>query len=151
MGIISWENRKAEDVMLKIYDQLELMNFVKVTEMLSKAYWSEGIQLDEVIRGAENSAIVVGAFLSDEQIGYARAVSDKTRFAYLMDVYVDDRYRKQGIGQKMVNHILNHETLKAVYIWVLTTSDAHGVYEKCGFKTLAEPQRWMGLRKARPV
>lgn len=135
--------------MLEIFDGFDQMDFVKVTEMLSKAYWSEGIQIDEVVQGAENSALIVGAFLDGEQIGYARAVSDKTRFAYIMDIYVDDRYRKQGIGQMMVNHILKHESLKAVYVWVLTTSDAHGVYEKCGFKTLQEPQRWMAIRKTR--
>lgn len=137
--------------MVRICDRFDQMDFVQVTKMLSRAYWCEGIQLDEVVQGAKNSALVVGAFLDGEQIGYARAVSDKTRFAYIMDVYVEESNRKQGIGQMMVNHILNHESLKAVYVWVLTTSDAHGVYEKCGFKTLEQPQRWMGLRKARQI
>jgi GNAT superfamily N-acetyltransferase len=137
--------------MIHICSEFDKMDFTKVTEMLTRAYWSEGIQIDEVIKGASNSAVVVGAFLNGEQIGYARAVSDKTRFAYIADVYVDERYRQQGIGRSMVQHILDHESLKDVYQWLLITKDAHGVYRKNGFQPLAFPSKWMEIRKARSV
>ncbi|SHH91018.1 Predicted N-acetyltransferase YhbS [Sporobacter termitidis DSM 10068] len=133
--------------MVHICDGYEKMDFTKVTDMLAKAYWSEDIGQDEVMRGASNSALVVGAFVEDEQIGYARAVSDKTRFAYIMDVYVDERYRNQGIGQSLVNYILDHESLKDVYQWLLSTRDAHGLYANCGFQPLAQPQRLMALKR----
>ena len=41
----------------------DAMDFAKVTAMLATAFWCEGISEDEVRRGAENSALVVGAFL----------------------------------------------------------------------------------------
>lgn len=132
--------------MIHIYDGFDKMDFAKVTEMLSKAHWSIGISVEAVIKGASKSAVVVGAFLDGEQIGYARAVSDETRFAYIMDVYVDERFRKRGIGQMMVHHILKHDILKDVYQWLLRTKDAHGVYQKCGFQSLAEPARWMEIQ-----
>ena len=79
-----------------------------------------------MIKGAKNSALLTGAFNSDgKQIGFARVISDKTRFAYIMDVVVDDVYRRQGIGQAMVNQILRHPELKDVYQWLLRTRDAH--------------------------
>src|SRR5574340_1319879 len=78
---------------------VEKMDFTRVTEMLATAYWSPGILVDEVLKGARNSALVVGAFDSkNRQIGYARVISDKTRFAYILDVIVDEACRKQGIG-----------------------------------------------------
>ena len=104
----------------------------------------------EVRRGAENSALVVGAFLGGEQVGYARAISDRTRFAYILDVYVDERFRRRGIGQTMVRGILGHEDLKDVYQWLLITKDAHGVYEKLGFRVTARPGDWMEIRTPRP-
>lgn len=134
-----------------IKDGYTLMDFDKVTEMLQEAFWSIGINKQEVIRGAQNSALVVGAFKSDnEQIGYSRVISDKTRFAYILDVFVSTAYRKQGIGQAMIRHILNHQELKDVYHWLLVTKDAHGVYQKVGFNPLVKPGDWMQIRYERP-
>lgn len=134
-----------------IQDRIEAMDFSKVTQMLSQAFWSPGIGMEEVKKGAVNSALVVGAFLPDHtQIAYARVVSDKTRFAYILDVYVDEPYRRQGIGQMMINHILKHEALRDVYQWLLITRDAHGVYGKSGFKPVSRPLDWMEIRKERP-
>jgi GNAT superfamily N-acetyltransferase len=128
------------------------MDFDKVTIMLKDVWWSPGIKKPEVLQGAGNSALVAGAFAENgEQIGYARTISDKTRFAYIMDVVVDERYRKQGIGKSMVTFIMGHPEMKDVYQWMLMTKDAHGVYGKIGFKPVSHPENWMEIRKDRPV
>ena len=127
------------------------MDFEKITTMLKDAFWSVGIKKNEIIQGAENSALVVGAFNPEnEQIGYSRVISDKTRFAYILDVIVDERFRKQGIGQSMVRSILSHPYLKDVYKWVLITKDAHEVYKKVGFNPISRPNDWMEIRNPRP-
>ncbi|KLU63577.1 acetyltransferase (GNAT) family protein [Peptococcaceae bacterium CEB3] len=137
------------DVIIK--DGIEEMDFIKVTEMLSNAFWCVGIKLDEVTKGAQNSALNVGAFLEDQtQVGYARVVSDKTRFAYILDVIVDESYRRNGIGQKMINYILSHKDFRDVYQWLLITKDAHGVYSKVGFEVISRPLDWMEIRNPRP-
>ena len=135
----------------EIRDGMEAMDFPKVTQMLAKSFWSPGIKIDEVKKGASNSALVVGTFdNAQKQIGYARVVSDKTRFAYIMDVYVDENFRKKSICQKMINYILSHNELKDVYQWLLITKDAHGVYSKVGFKPISNPSDWMEIRNKRP-
>jgi len=126
------------------------MNFEKITEMLAGAYWSKHIKMEEVKQGAKNSALVAGVFHQDDQVGYARVISDKTRFAYILDVFVDKRFRKKGIGQWMVDNILNHEDLKDVYQWLLMTKDAHEVYKKSGFTSLKFPDWYMEIRHDRP-
>jgi GNAT superfamily N-acetyltransferase len=126
------------------------MDFGKVTDMLAEAFWSTGIKIDEVKKGAANSALLIGVFYADEQIGYARVISDKTRFAYILDVFVDKRFRKKGIGQLMINNILKHEDLKDVYQWLLITKDAHGVYAKSGFTPVSRADDWMEIRYNRP-
>src|SRR4030042_2731284 len=119
--------------------------------MLKDVWWSPGIKKTEIMQGAHNSALLVGAFTADnEQIGYSRVISDKTRFAYILDVIVDNSYRKQGIGQAMIKFILNHQELKDVYQWMLLTNDAHEVYSKVGFNPIADPNIWMEIRNVRP-
>jgi N-acetylglutamate synthase-like GNAT family acetyltransferase len=132
-------------------DGYEQMDFDKVTRMLKDVWWSPGIKKSEILQGAQNSALLVGAFIADnEQVGYSRVISDKTRLAYILDVIVDERYRKQGIGQAMIKYILNHPALKDVYQWLLLTKDAHGVYRQVGFNPVAEPDKWMEIRNTRP-
>jgi ribosomal protein S18 acetylase RimI-like enzyme len=139
------------DFVVTIRDGFNNMDFESVTGMLAKSYWSPGIKIGEVKQGAINSAIVVGAFTNDgRQVGYARAVSDMTRFAYIMDVIIDEEFRKQGIGQSMIKHILNHESLKDVYQWLLITKDAHEMYSKIGFERTKRPADWMEIKKERP-
>jgi len=134
-----------------ILDGIEKMDFERVTQMLTNAFWCPGIKIDEVKKGAANSALVIGAFIEGEnQVGYARVISDKTRFAYILDVYVDENYRKKGIGQKMIGYIVSHYELRDVFQWMLVTRDAHGVYSKLGFKTISNPSAWMEIRKDRP-
>ncbi|MCX5849309.1 MAG: GNAT family N-acetyltransferase [Deltaproteobacteria bacterium] len=122
-----------------------------IHNMLSKAYWSPNITKNEILKGIKNSALVVGAYIeSGQQIGFLRVVSDKVRFACLQDVVVNEEYRRQGIGQKMVNFALSHQKLKYVYQWLLITKDAHGIYGKCGFESLKNPEKWMSIIKPRP-
>ncbi|NVO19057.1 MAG: GNAT family N-acetyltransferase [Bacteroidetes bacterium] len=129
----------------------ENMDFDKVSGMLTNAYWCKGICKPEVMKGAGNSSLVVGVFSPEnEQIGYARVISDKTRFAYILDVIIDDRFRRQGIGQHLMMYILQHEDLKEVYQFLLRTSDAHGVYSKVGFQPVSRPADWMEIRHSRP-
>jgi len=136
-----------EDVDYYFKAGFDEMDFDIVTGFLTKAYWSLGIGKDEVIRAAQNSALVVGAFTGDgRQIGYLRVISDKTKFAYVLDVIVDEDRRKQGIGQAMLKYMLAHPDLKSVGKWVLLTSTAHGVYRKLGFAPVDRPNDWMELK-----
>lgn len=134
-------------VMLR--DGFEHMDFVRVTEMLSGAAWSIGIGLAEVQKGARHSALVVGAFDGAVQVGYARVISDCTRFAYVSDVYVDDAYRHQGIAKRMMEHLLAHELFCDVYQWYLK-SEANTLYEKLGFVPLTELEKWLEIKSKRP-
>ena len=146
------------DQQIQIDTSIERIVLDDVREMLATAHWCPGITVAEIQQAQRNSALVVGAFLpSGKQIGYLRVVSDKTRFAYFMDVIVHEHYRRQGIGQAMVRSALAHEELQDVYQWFLLTPDAHGVYAKCGFQPLAAAygsfanfENWMAIIHPRP-
>lgn len=133
----------------EIDDSFDRIDFDIVQRWLSGAYWSPGIEKGEVVKGAANSSMVVGCYFKGAQAGYLRAVSDKTRFGYLLDVFVDEKHRGKGIARGMIRFVLEHPDLKGVYQWLLATKDAHGVYSKLGFAPLADPEKWMMIKKER--
>ncbi len=126
------------------------IDFDVVSKWLEEAYWSPGITREEVILGARNSSLVVGGFhQSGKQVSYLRIISDKVRFAYVLDVIVDPTWRKQGIGTAMVRYAMEHPEMELVYQWLLRTRDAHGVYARLGFGPLANPDQWMIIQNPR--
>lgn len=127
------------------------MDFEKVTAWLAASFWVQGITRAEVEKSAQNSGLVAGAFLPDgTQVAYARAISDKTRFAYVSDVYVDEAYRGQGIGRGILAYMMAHPDMADVYQWLLRTKDAHGVYQALGFGPITGAERWMEVWHPRP-
>lgn len=136
---------------IDINSNKEKLDLDEIQDMLSKVYWSPGITKNEILKGISNSAIAVGAYLdSGQQVGFLRVISDKVRFAYILDVVVNEECRGQGIGQKMVKFALSHPELRDVYQWLLITRDAHGLYDKCGFVSLQNPEKWMSIINPRP-
>ncbi|TIT37127.1 MAG: GNAT family N-acetyltransferase [Mesorhizobium sp.] len=93
-----------------------------------------GIVIDAVPSGILALSLCVGAYLNDKQIGFGRAITDGTVFAYLADVIVWPGHRGRGIGTRLVQSLINHPDCKTVTHWSLSTNDAHAVYEKLGFR-----------------
>jgi GNAT superfamily N-acetyltransferase len=128
----------------------DFMDFDSLSKWLKDAYWSPGITREEVVLGAKNSSLVVGGFDgSEKQVSYLRIISDKVRFAYILDVMVDPDHRGHGIGRAMVKYAMDQPEMSLVYQWVLKTRDAHGVYAKLGFGPITDPERWMVVQRPR--
>lgn len=111
---------------------------------LRTAYWSLDVPRPIVARGIEH-ALVFGVYHGAQQAGFARVVTDYTRFAYLCDVFVLDAFRGQGLGVWLIETILAHPELQGLRRWLLATRDAHGLYAKLGFTPLNAPERWMEI------
>lgn len=131
-------------------DSLARMDFSVVHGWLTQAYWSPSITRAEVEHGFRHSTIVVGAYLGDEQVGCLRVTSDRTRFAYIMDVFVAPAHRGRGLGKALTRAAIEHPDLALVYKWALATHDAHAVYRAVGFTDMPHPERWMALLRERP-
>jgi GNAT superfamily N-acetyltransferase len=122
------------------------LNIPFVHEFLSsQSYWAKGRNRELVERSIENS-LSFGVFHDNEQIGFARVVTDYATFAWLADVFIIDTYRGQGLGRWLVEVITSHPKLQGFRRWLLATRDAHELYRQVGFSELAEPNRWMERR-----
>ena len=81
--------------------------------------------------------------MDDEQVGFARVITDYVVFAYMMDVFIDEKYRGKGYSSILIDAMMKESKLQQVKIWRLATSDAHYLYEKFGFTPLAHPEKMM--------
>jgi GNAT superfamily N-acetyltransferase len=77
---------------------------------------------------------VIGAYLGDELVGFARVMSDGSNMAWLGDVFVLSEHRGRGIGVELVREAVEHPPHRDL-AWFLNTRDAHGLYERFGFAT----------------
>ena len=132
-------------------DDRARVDFARVTDWLAGSYWCPGIPRAAVERAARCSSLVAGAYdATGEQIGYLRVVSDCTRFANLMDVFVAETHRGRGLGRALVRFALAHPAHREIVRWMLGTKDAHGVYAREGFRPIDEPERLMHRTIAPP-
>jgi ubiquinone/menaquinone biosynthesis C-methylase UbiE/GNAT superfamily N-acetyltransferase len=111
---------------------------------LSRSYWAEAIPLEIVVRSIAAS-LCFSLFDSDRQIGFARVVTDRATFAYLCDVYVLEEYQGRGLGTWLMDAVCSHPELQGLRRFSLVTRDAHGLYMKFGFGSVAEPHRHMEI------
>ena len=119
----------------------------RVFEFLSKeAYWSVGLPRDIFDMAVANS-LPFAAYAGDELAGFARVVTDHATFAWLCDVFVLPAHRGNGVSRRLMDAIMARPDLARVRNFMLATRDAHGLYAKYGFTPLAEPDRWMAIRR----
>ncbi|MCC7119311.1 MAG: GNAT family N-acetyltransferase [Anaerolineales bacterium] len=89
------------------------------------------------------NSLVFGLYTENRQIGLARVVTDYAVVAYLCDVFIQPEARGAGLGKWLIESLLSHPNLKDVRRWILTTADAHGLYQKYDFAPLERPETWM--------
>ena len=111
---------------------------------LTESYWSKGCSMNNVLRRIEN-AWCFGVFNNDQQIGFARVITDKATFAYIADVFILENYRGQGLSKQLMAFILEQPDLQNLKRWLLATRDAHGLYAQFGFTPLSHPEVWMDI------
>ncbi len=97
-----------------------------------QSYWGRGRTRERIERAIAGSRRVLGLYRGEEQVGFARAVSDGAIMAYLADVYVLAAYRGRGLGLELVREMIAGCEQWDVR-WMLHTADAQGLYAKLGF------------------
>lgn len=113
-----------------------------IQNFLKDIYWAAGRTMEEV-QTTIDSSFCFGIYLDEKQIGFCRVITDYVVFAYVMDVFIDEKYRGKGYSSILINAMMNEPKLQEVKIWRLATSDAHFLYKKFGFNSLAHPEKMM--------
>lgn len=128
--------------MIKVSTDKNKLNVPFIQHFLKDIYWAAGRTMEEV-QTTIDSSVCFGIYLNEQQIGFARVITDYVVFAYVMDVFIVEEHRGKGYSSILIENMMNEKELKEVKIWRLATSDAHFLYSKFGFKPLAHPEKMM--------
>jgi GNAT superfamily N-acetyltransferase len=104
--------------------------------------WAKGISLDLVERAIAGSLCFAG-FIGQDQVAFARVISDCATFANLVDVFVLPEHRGKGYSKVLMREVMAHPKLQGLRRFTLATSDAHGLYRQFGFTAPLKPDSFM--------
>ena len=120
-----------------------LLQIAVIHKYLSEeSYWAKERTKEQTVTAIKNS-LPFGVYKGEDQVGFARIVTDYATFAYLGDVFILPEYQGKGLGRFLMKTILEHPDLQGFRRWILATKDAHTLYEKYEFSALRHPERWM--------
>ena len=123
-------------------DQAEL-DIPLIHQFLSEqSTWAIGIPRATVERAIEHS-LCFGGYLGQEQIAFARVISDFATFANLVDVFVLPAYRGRGYSKAIMEAVQDHPKLQGLRRFTLATGDAHALYARFGFTAPLRPHTLM--------
>ena len=98
-----------------------------IHEILQNSYWARGRRRSVVERSIRHS-LCFGVYRVGRQVAFARVVSDRAVFAYLIDVFVVPEFRGHGISKALMRAVVAHPDLQNLRMFLLATRDAHGLY-----------------------
>lgn len=111
-------------------------------QLAEKSYWAKGQPLAKTVRAIAGS-LPFGLYHQQRQIGFARLITDYTRFGWLCDVMIDENWRSHGLGSWLATCVREHPELQTVHRWMLSTQDAHQVYQRLGWRVVQHPEMLM--------
>lgn len=122
----------------------DTLNIPYIHAFLTTTYWAEGIPVETVQR-AINGSLCFGVYKGEQQVGFARVVTDKATYAYLADVFIDASERGKGLSKWLVAEIIKHPELQGLRRFELRTRDAHGLYAQFGFTPVTNADSYMSI------
>lgn len=120
------------------------MHLTEVKKLLEQTYWAKDRSM-EVIRISIENSLCFGVFTKEnQQIGFARVITDFATTYYICDVIVDQEWRGMGIGKAIMECIESQDILLPLR-GILATKDAQKFYEAYGF--IEGDTHYMGKRR----
>jgi GNAT superfamily N-acetyltransferase len=118
----------------KISTDKSLLSLERIKELLSKSYWASNRSIETIEKSVKNSDCY-GVYYKEEQIGFARVVSDYATVYWICDVFIDETHRGKGLSKELMKCIVETDALKGIRA-ILSTKDAHELYKQFGFATV---------------
>ncbi len=110
-----------------------------------ESYWAQNIPMD-ILQKSIDGSVCFAVYYNNQQIGFARLITDNATFGYLADVFIDKDYRGKGLSKELMRFILAYPPVKLFRRMLLATLDAHGLYTQFGFESMENNKRLMGIK-----
>ncbi len=113
----------------------------RLTELYRQAgWWKDEADNPSVVAGiVSGSHCFLVARQADTIVAMGRAISDRVSDAYIQDVTVDQRFRLQGIGSRMVSELVSRLEADGIsWIGLIAERKTHPFYRPLGFRPMAD-------------
>lgn len=125
------------------FDKERLQLDVLEDFLARQSYWAQDRSRAVILTTIQHS-VCLGIYHHGLQVAFARLVTDKSTFAWLCDVFVDDKQRGLGLGKWLVQAACSYADRLKIDLMVLSTRDAQGLYINYGgFLPLYDPKKWL--------
>ncbi len=122
------------------------LNFDFVYNFLATAPWCNGISRDRVEKAIQNS-FCFGVYEGDQQVGFARVITDFATFSYVCDFFISESHRGRGLAKWLISTVLECPDIAALQRTCIVTAEAHGLYRQMGFMGVQRPDAYLEVLK----
>ena len=130
-----------------ISNDKNLLNVNAIKHFIADEYWCDGRTVEDVKKAISNSYCFGMYTQANEQIGFARVVTDYIYFGYFMDFIIFTKFQGKGYGKKIVENMLKDDVIKSLKTVALKTTDAYSFYQRFGFNQIGNSPLWMCIDK----
>jgi len=130
-----------------ISDELPDVDMPTVHQMLEDTYWAKARPKERTARSVQKS-ICFSLKKQQEQVGFARVLTDGGCYAIVVDVVINVRFQRQGLGRWLMSVISSHPQFEGAVL-ILWTADQAEFYKACGldhvsdFQVMRKAPLWM--------
>lgn len=117
---------------LKIFVGADSVDVDWLLRSLNASYWG-GHYTMAMVMNAIYRSLNFSACVDNEQVAYARILTDGAITSVLNDVIVDEKWRHRGIGTKLLETVFAHREVKPTICVVQARYENLGLYSKLGF------------------
>lgn len=127
----------------------DLLDIDLIHDFVSQSYWARGIP-KELVKKAIRHSFCFGLYEQEQQVGFARLITDFTTEADVCEVFIVKPYQGKGLGTWLMECVIACPCLKGIRTLSLGTADAHEFYKKVGFHIVGECPNRMQIFYDRP-
>ena len=99
-------------------------------DLYRNEWWTNKRTFDQTKNCVEGSQIVIGLVENNKLLGFVRVITDFTFKALIFDLIINNKYRSQKLGKKLMHLVKNHEKLKDVVHFELYCLPEHKDFYK---------------------
>jgi GNAT superfamily N-acetyltransferase len=124
------------DEKITVIDRVDTDLRDDLVALFQSAWWTAARSSEAIERMLDGSDVVVGLIdsASGRLIGFARAITDRTFLAVVLDVIVAPDFRGGGLGATLMNHLLSRPELADVdSVELVCQPELTAFYRRWGF------------------
>jgi len=118
----------------------DLLDVEKIHRMLSTFSWCKQIPIEYIKRMIKYS-YCFGVYYHEEQVGFARIVTDYTTFAYFCDGFIVPEHRKKGLFKWLFETMMADPKIQGLKTYCLNPAEeTKFLYLRAGFEPTQNPE-----------